>query len=484
MESVWQKHRKEYPGLEEDIERDVVVIGGGIAGYLAAFRLAETGREVALIEADRLFSGTTGRTTAKISCNQGNVYAELYRRYGLRAASLYYKSQLEGMRGYADLVKRYNISCDWAETDSYIFFSGDDSAFARTSEALRKIGAECEPVPKTELFKEARALKIGRQYLFDPLKFLEALPVRFEIYEHTRGVIIDAKNKIIRTDKAKITAKKIIVATHYPIINSHGGYFMKLRQSTSYTIAVKEKLTEKMYLDEKEDGLSLRPYAGGTLIGGGDHRTGRIPQNGGFEKLEREVKERFGAENVTHRWCAEDVMTFDGMPMAGKYAANLDGVYVVTGFNKWGMTNAMVASSVLRDAVAGRENPYAEIFSPQRRMKGCLKAFLSNASENVKGLFLGYFRITAKTAADIPEGRGMIVRHNGKRRAVYRGRDGKLYVIGRMCPHMHCELRWNKNTDTWDCPCHGSRFDIYGNILSEPTVKACKRECGNDGPEQ
>lgn len=481
FESVWQGETKKYQGLEKDIDCDIAVIGGGIAGYLTAFKLAEAGRKVTLLEANRLFSGTTGRTTAKISVNQGSVYAELSARYGQSAAKLYYCAQEEGKREYAELVERHHIECDWMETDSYVFSEDGGSNLENVFEVLRGIGAECEMAYELPPFRGACALKMKGEYLFDPLKFLSALPVSFEIYESTRAVKVDTKRKLIQTDKATVRADKIIIATHYPIVNSRGGYFMKLRQSMSYTVAVREKCTENMYLNEREDGLSVRPYAEGTLFGGGDHRTGRIESERHFDRLKERAKSLFGADAVTHCWCAEDVMTFDGMPMAGRYSKNTADVYVVTGFNKWGMTNAMVCASVLTDAILKRKNAYAEIFSPQRHIKKSFGDFTSNAMTNAKGIILGYFGVSFKTAADVPAGSGMIVFYNGKRRAVYRDLEGNLHAIGCMCPHMHCELAWNGNTNTWDCPCHGSRFDIYGNILSEPAVKACKYEGKNTG---
>lgn len=471
---VWQGEKKEYPKLKGDIKRGIVVIGGGIAGFLTAFKLSEAGRQVTLIEADRLFSGTTGKTTAKITLNQGTVYSELNERYGKETAALYYNAQLEGMRGFAGLVKKYNIDCDWRETDSYIYSCGGKSNLDKTYAVLKNLGVNCKLEKDLPHLGANIALKISGQYLFDPLKFLTALPVNFEIFEHSRVLDVDVDTKKILTEDGSIKAETIVVATHFPIINSVGAYYLKLRQSTSYTIAVNRHLTEDMFLEEREDGLSIRPYYGGTLFGGGDHRTGRIKSSGNLEALKDRALKVFGTDTVVNFWCAEDVMTFDKMPMAGRYSRSTEGVYLVTGFNKWGMSNSMICGGLLTDLVLKRANPYAKLFSPQRHIKGALGDYLSNAFTNAKEIAKGYFSTTRKTVDDLPVNSGMIVRYKGKRRAVYRDEKGKPYAVGRMCPHMHGELKWNPYSKTWDCPCHGSRFDIYGNVISEPSAKHCK----------
>ncbi len=476
--AVWQNNAKKYPRLSGDVRCDIAVVGGGIAGYLAAYYLSESGYNVTLIEADRLFSGATGRTTAKITANQGKVYAELTDRYGKEVAKLYYKSQTEAMRGYAELVNKYGIDCDFKVVDSYIFSHGGARMLNRTCKILKEAGADCEMTDSAPPFGAVCALKTGGQYLFDPLKFLSALPVGFGIFENTRAVDVDAGNRLIITDNGNVRAEKIVIATHFPVINSHGAYYLKLRQSTSYTLAFGESVADAMYLDEQEDGLSLRPYAEGTILGGCDHRTGRMDDSGRYERLKDAAAKISGLGKPTHFWSAEDVMTFDGMPMAGRYADNLSDIFVITGFNKWGMTNALICAKVICDLICGNKNPYAEIFSPQRHVKKNLGAFLSNVVTNSKEIFLGYFRITSKTARDIPVGCGKIVKFNGKKRAVYRDENDNLYVIGSMCPHMHGELKWNADTKSWDCPCHGSRFDIRGKTLSGPSTKCCKFDEG------
>ena len=238
--SVWCGNQIKYPSIEAG-DRDVVVIGGGIAGFLCAYYLSEAGQKVTLIEADRLFSGTTKNTTAKITYNQGSVYADLFMRYGKLAAELYYKSQTEAMTEYKDLIEKHGIDCDFEEMDGYIFSKHDSRALKKSCELLQSFGADCGLCENTEYVNAKFALKAEGQYVFDPLKFLSALPVGFEIFENTRAIDVDPKTKLIQTDGGYIKAQKIIIATHFPVINSRGAYYFKLRQSTSYTVAVNGK---------------------------------------------------------------------------------------------------------------------------------------------------------------------------------------------------------------------------------------------------
>ncbi len=471
--AVWGNVKSEYPKFKGKEKREAVVIGGGIAGVLTAFKLSEAGKKVTLLEADALFSGTTGKTTAKITYNQGYVYSELYARYGSETAKLYFQSQKEGIKGFLSLIEKYSIDCDLQETASYIFTFGSDERLKNNFKIMRNLGAEVNMQSgKTDVFPVTNAIIAEKQYLFNPIKFLKALPKKFEIYENTRVINVDTANKIINCENGIIEAQIIVIATHFPIIDLYGGYPFKLRQSLSYTIATDKHITENAYLEDTDDGISFRPYTDGTIIGGCDHRTGRSAGQESFKKLKKQAAELFGVKDITHFWAAEDVMTFDKMPMAGIYSKKTDGIFVITGFNKWGMTNAMVCSDVVRDCILKKDNRYSSVFSPQRHIKYSANDFISNALINFKEIFLGYFRIVFNRK--IPKGCGKIVRFHGKKRAVYRDENGAVYILGTKCPHLHGELKWNAETKTWDCPCHGSRFDIYGNPVSEPTTKSCK----------
>lgn len=473
MQSVWKENFKSFPALNEDTQVETLVIGGGIAGFMTAFRLSEAGMPVTLIEADRLFSGTSGKTTGKISVNQQTVYYDLFVKYGKKVAEKYYLSQTKAQSEYIALIKKYAIKCDLAKADSYVFAYGDGAILKSDYKLLNGFGADCEWMDSLPALNADYALKMHGEYIFDVLKFASSLPVNFTVYEHTRAIEVDCTLKTVITENAKIKAKNIIICTHYPIINRHGGYILKLRQSQSYLLATDKFLVKDMYIDERAEGLTIRPYAGGTIIGGGDHRTGRSFSDK-FDDVIKRAQNFFDTANINNYWCAEDVMTADGMPMAGKYWKNADGIYVITGFNKWGMTNSLICADVICDAIVGRSNEYAELFSPARRIKGALKNNLTNAFTTAADVTKAYLGITFKGVDDIPEETGRVVFYRGKRRAVYKEKDGTLHVIGNKCPHLHGELKWNESSHCWECPCHGSRFDIYGNIISEPSTKSCK----------
>lgn len=475
--SVWRASEKSYSQLSGNTARRTVVIGGGIAGFLTAFLLRREGRQVTLLEADKLFSGTTGKTTGKISCNQETVYYDLFKKYGRATAKAYFLSQLEARQAIVSLIREYEIDCDLERVDSYIFTDGETEKLKGNYKLLKEFGADCELVDNLSPFDSKLALKMGGEYVFDPLKFLSGLPVDFEIFEHTRVIEVDCDRKLIVTDCGVIAADEIIVATHFPIINNHGGYIVKLRQSQSYLAAIKKQLVRDAYLDLKKDGITVRPYAEGTIIGGGDHRTGRCDGADRADILKRYAVKHFGTGAVSNFWCAEDVMTADGMPMAGKYWVDSDGIFVITGFNKWGMTNSMACAKVVRNIILGREDAFIRLFSPQRRIKGAFTDYAVNAAVTIKDVALGYLGLTLKTEEDIPEGSGAVVRYRGRRRAVYKEAGGKIYALDNRCPHLRGELKWNPACGCWECPCHGSRFDIYGNIISGPATKSCKK-CG------
>lgn len=432
LNSVWTNDCKlpEFPRLEKDIKTDVLIVGGGMAGILCAYWLQREGVDYALIEADRIMGGVSRNTTAKITSQHGLVYHKLVRRFGPEIARAYWDINEMALDEYGKLGK--TADCDFAEKDNYIY-SVDMQELLEELAALEQAGIPAELVEKTGLpVDTAGAVCFKNQAQFHPLKFARQIAKDLNIYENTRAK--EFVGNTVLTDGGRISAGKIIIATHFPILNKHGGYFLKLYQQRSYVLALANAgQVEGMYLDAKENGLSFRNCRELLLLGGGGHRTGK--QGGNWAQLERFATKHYPQAREVCRWATQDCMSLDGMPYIGQYSKATPNLFVATGFNKWGMTSSMAAAMILKDLVQGKENYYAPIFSPQR---GILHPqLLYNGAESVLNL---------------------------------------LTPTKPRCPHLGCALKWNKAEHSWDCPCHGSRFDAGGKLLDNPATDDLKTQ--------
>lgn len=432
VDSVWNRdvQMPRFPSLEGDLHTDVLVIGGGLAGILCAKKLTQAGVDCTLIEENRLMQGVSGRTTAKITSQHGLLYGKLLNRFGQEKARMYWQANEDALAAFRDMVRE--ADCDFRTTSNYIYATGSTEKLEREMavyEQLR-IPARWEkvlPLP----FPVAGAVGFPNQAQFHPLEMVKSIADGLKIYENTKAMEFIGNR--VQTPKGSITAKKIIVATHFPILNKHGAYFMKLYQQRSYVIALENVMQiDGMYLDCEENGLSVRSAGKWLLLGGGGHRTGK--QGHGWKLPESVAKKYYPKARITERWATQDCMTLDGMPYIGLYSKATPDLYVATGFGKWGMSTSMVAAMILTDLVQGRENPYAALFSPSRSVLH--KQLISNGTETVVNL----------------------VRPTKPR-----------------CPHLGCALHWNKEEHSWDCACHGSRFDEKGKRLNNPATDDMQR---------
>ena len=427
MKSIWNNIKKtEFNSLGGDIKTDVLVIGGGICGVLCAYMLKDAGVDCVLVEADRICRGITNGTTAKITFQHGLIYDKIINKYGEEKARLYYESQKSALDMLVNLAKQNDCNLEMA--DSFVYSMNDREIIEKETKALNKIGCKADFCQKTELpFQIAGAVKIENQANFHPLKFVYEISKDLKIYENTKVVEIKG-NKAI-TEKGTVTAKKIIVATHFPFINKHGAYFLKMYQHRSYVLALEKAQNVKgMYVDESKTGLSFRNFENLLLLGGGAHRTGS--QGGNWEELRQVAKKYYPDAKEVAKWATQDCMTLDDMPYIGLYSKSTPDLYVATGFNKWGMTSSMVSAILLTDMICGRKNEFEEIYSPSRSILHPQLAV--NMFESVKGL---------------------------------------ITPTAPRCPHMGCALKYNKAEHSWDCPCHGSRFDENGNLINNPATK-------------
>ncbi len=419
----------QFPQLESSLHTDVLIIGGGLTGLLCARLLTNAGIDCALIEQGRLMQGVSGRTTAKLTSQHGLIYGKLLRKYGPEQARLYWQANQDAIDNLRMLAG--NADCDFTLQNNYIYATGDTKPLEEEMAAYEglRLPARWErslPLP----FPVTGALCFPNQAQFHPMKLAGHIAKGLKIYEHTKALTF-ADNRV-QIPKGTVTAERIIVATHFPLLNKHGSFFIKLYQQRSYMIALENApQLEGMYLDSAENGLSLRRVGKWLLLGGGGHRTGK--QGLGWKLPELAAKEYFPQSQIATRWAAQDCMSLDGMPYIGRYSRATPNLYVATGLNKWGMSSAMAAAMLLTDLIRGRENPYISLFSPSRSILH--RQLLYNSAETA----LNLLRPT------VPR-----------------------------CPHLGCALHWNAEEHSWDCSCHGSRFDESGKVLDNPATDDMK----------
>ena len=427
MDSIWTRSEKlpSFPQLRGDTKTEVLIVGGGMAGILCAYFLQKQGINYMLVEGRTICSVVTKNTTAKITSQHGLIYHKLVKDIGIEKTDLYLKANQDALQTYEELCR--NIECNFEIKPSYVYSLDDLRKIEQELSALEKVGSETHFSKVEELpFKVAGSVCFENQAQFHPLKFIASIVGDLNIYEHT--FVKELKEKVAVTNQGKISFQKIIFATHFPIDNKHGMYFMKMYQHRSYVIALKGVADVKgMYVDERDKGLSFRNYEDFLLIGGGSHRTGK--KGGSWNELRDFAKKYYAEAKEIAFWATQDCMSLDRIPYIGQYSKGKENYYIATGFNKWGMTSSMAAAKILTDLIMEKENPYVEVFNPSRNM--IKPQLFVNIGESTINLLTF-----------------------GKKR----------------CPHLGCALKWNEAEKSWDCPCHGSRFDENGGVIDNPAT--------------
>ena len=433
MNPIWEinTHLPEFKSLKKDISTDVLIIGGGLAGVLTAYLLHKKGVSYALVEKNRILRGVSGHTTAKITFQHGLIYSKILKSYGTQTAQMYLRANMAAFDMYKKLCE--NIDCDYEIKDNYVYSLVDRKKLEDELSAVEKIGYHasfCEKLPLPIATKGA--VRFSNQAQFDPLKFVSCISGGLNIYENT--FVREMIGNTAVTDFGKINAKRVIVTTHFPFINKHGSYFLKLYQHRSYVIALENAQdVNGMYVDEQKTGLSFRNYGELLFLGGSGHRTGK--QSGAWSTLRNFAKQKYPNSKEKYFWAAQDCMSLDGIPYIGRYSKRTHNLFVASGFNKWGMTGSMTAAMILSDMILQGHSEYENAFDPSRSI---LKPQL--------------FKNGCEALSNI------------------------LTFSKKRCPHMGCALKWNSAERSWDCPCHGSRFDEKGHIIDNPANGDLKKE--------
>ena len=493
MGSLWienTKNSKQFPKLEQDIETEVCVIGAGLFGLTTAYYLAKNNIPVVVVEAEKEIGlKVSGNTTGKITSQHGLFYEHLIKDYGEKFAWKYLEANEQAIKNIKNIIDENNIECDFEWQDNYVYTQNQDEVEQIKDEvqAVKNLGFNVEFVTKTGLpFPVQGAIKFPNQAQFDSRKYMLGLAEQIvkrncKIYTETRVQDIAKKGKeyILITKEANIKAKKVVMATHYPIVSAPGFYFLKMYQSTSYGLAVdtKEELFDGMYINVKEPIYSFRTaYHNGKkvlVVVGADHKTGETIENDApYAMLEKRVKELYPKSEILFRWNTEDCIGLDKIPYIGEFSSIMPNVYVGTGFKKWGITSSNVAANIVTDKIMGKSNKYANIFNSKRLKPIKNRWEMQNMiKQTVISFAFEKANIPIGDIEQIPIDNAAIINIDGTNVGVYKDTSGNIFSVKPVCSHLGCSLTWNNLDKTWDCPCHGSRFDYMGNNLYDPANK-------------
>jgi glycine/D-amino acid oxidase-like deaminating enzyme/nitrite reductase/ring-hydroxylating ferredoxin subunit len=488
--SLWLETTRatDYDALDGDLAVDTVVAGAGIAGITTAAELAAAGQSVALVERDRVATGVTGHTSAKLTSLHGAVYGHVAEQFGTGAARRYAAANEAAVDHVEATVADLDRDCGFARTPAYTYTEsrGEVATMRDEAAAARAAGLDATFVEEPGLPYEVEgAVAVGEQARFHPRAYLLGLVERFvadggHVFEETTVTdVADGEPCRVETDRGRLTADDVVVATHFPVYD-HALYFARLVPQRSYVLDVTldGSAPEGLFYDPDEPYFSLRPRPEGdderVLVGGVGHRTGE----GGdtterYRRLERMARDRLDVASVERRWSTQDFTSQDRVPFVGPHSPRSDHVFVATGFGGWGMTGGTAAGRLLADLVRGVDNEYADLYRPTRLDPGASLGRLAEHGVTTARHYVEDY-VTDRPPASVPDlapGEGRVVQTDAGPVAVHRDETGAYEAVSAVCSHMGALVEWNEAEASWDCPCHGSRFDTDGSVLATPATE-------------
>ncbi len=495
--SYWQDtvETKSYEALAGNIEINTLVIGGGITGITTAYLLTKLGVDTVVVDAGTLNKNTTAKTTAKITYQHGAIYNDLISKVGEEKALQYLDANRQAITLVKDIIENHNISCDYKTQWAYLYATKENEIekVMKEKEAYDRLGIPSTITQEIPLpFDIKSAVGVENQGQFHPLKYVYELSNILEkekckIYEDTCVLDIEGEKppfKVV-TKKGEIKCQNVVVACHYPFLKDgkHGMYFLRMHQSRSYVLGVRSdvKPFEGMYININDPIYSLRyqfdEKGAILLLGGGNHRTAeKEDERSSYESLEKFFHEYFPNPKIEYAWSNQDCMTLDDIPYIGQMSSNIPGIYVATGFKKWGMTSGTAAAMIISDLIVKGKSDNTDVFFPSRfKVVDSTKNFITNGLEIAESFIMRLLPIHLKELDDVTMGEGKIVEYEGSKIGVYRDENGKYEGIIPNCTHLGCLLKFNRAEKSWDCTCHGSRFDVLGNVIEGPAVRPLKR---------
>lgn len=492
--SVWmQTSTSAFGPLSTNMRADVCVIGAGIAGLTTAFLLAKSGKSVIVIEDGEIGSGETGRTTAHLTTALDDRYFELEHLHGSGGARLAAESHTAAISQVEAIVIQEGIDCDFERLDGYLFAPHDMTSeppdvLQRELAATHRAGlSDVELLPRAPLpfFDTGPCLRFPRQAQFHPLKYLAGLARSIQqmggsIFTQTHAASIHEgmPGRVITAASNEILAPAIVVATNAPI-DSPLIVATKQAAYRSYVIGVrvpKGSITKALYWDTLDPYHYVRVANRADqidellIVGGEDHKTGQANDaDERFARLEAWTRERFPmGTSVEYRWSGQVMEPVDGLAYIGPNPLDSANVYIITGDSGNGMTHGTIGGMLLTDLIQGRDNPWAKLYNPSRVNLRATKEFASEGANTAAQLVDWVTAGKVESPQEIEPGTGAVIRRGLLKVAVYRDDSGDVHEHTAVCPHLGCIVDWNTLERTWDCPCHGSRFDAYGHVVNGP----------------
>jgi len=475
-------------GPVPDAVFDVAVLGGGIAGITTALLARRDGARVVVVEAGRVAGGVTGANTAKVTALQSTVLSTIRAGHGDEAATVYAQASLAAVEQVVALAGEEGIDCDLARRPAFTYAAEASELEAVSAEhaAARSAGLATVLTEDVDLpYPVAGAVRLDDQVEFHPVRYVRGLAGAVGgdgslVVEGVRALgVEDGSPCRVRTTAGTISARQVVVATHYPLLD-RGLFFARLEPERSYAIAarVRGEPPQGLSISAGSTTRSLRSHGDLLIVGGEGHQTGAHEATAErFARLETFARRHWDVEAITHRWSAQDPTAYDGLPVVGPYLPRSSRLFVASGFMKWGLTGGTMAAMVLRDLLGGRGHPWASTFSPNRLSPRSAPK-LAQMNAQVAAEFVGdrLRRPDTTPVSDVPAGEARVVR-DGRRgkKGVFRDEEGTLHAVSLRCTHMGCLVRFNAAERSWDCPCHGSRFDVDGAVLEGPAVKPLER---------
>jgi len=488
-EAYWirSSEGRRYPKQDRDIKTDYLIIGGGFAGITCLYLLVSAGLQATLVDADRIGYGCSGRNTGKITAQHGLVYYDIEKKFGLERAKSYYEANYRAQELIETLIEKYNIQCDFQKVRACIYTQDEDYAgkISQEYETYRKLGLDCSlekeiPIP----IRVKNALFLNGQAQFNPKKYLDAIAEESvklggDIYEDTRIVDFQpGKRCILKTgDNLAIDAGHVVIASHFPCYDGLGFYFARLKPMRTY--AVMAEYTGNFpachFISAEDPTRSIRYVheAGSILIVGESHKVGHNKEDY-YLKLKKFGNEVFGIKDYQYQWSAQDYEPPHKIPYVGYLTKDTPNIYVATGFNKWGISGGTAAAITISQMILGGSSKYEELYSHSALSDVASSTFVTENADVAAQLITGKLKTGD---SELPEsaGVGRIVNMGGKRCGYYKDEEGNEYIVDVTCTHMGCELKWHQMEKSWDCPCHGSRFDYKGNVLEGPATLPLNR---------